>query len=600
MDTRSRRRFVSASARYGLAIAAVAAATLLTTLLHERGVRGVLFIPAILVSSWYGGIGPGLLAAGLSVFSLQFFFIAPRFSLRAFAVSDATYVGVFSMAAVMVAWLTGAQRHAEDELRRQANLLDLSHDAVFVRDQHDVITYWNQAAAERYGWTREEALGKASHQLLRTEFPAPLAEIEAELLRAGRWDGELVHTKADGTPVTVASRWSLQRDERGRPVVLETNNDITARRQVEQALRDSEEQWRDVFENNPTMYFIVGADGTVLSVNSFGAQQLGYAVEDLVGRPVLSVFHESDREAVGANVRLCLEQLGQPHSWEARKVRRDGREIAVRETAKAVSRATGVIVLVACEDVTEQKRAAEALRESQAELARVSRLTMLGEITASMAHEINQPLAAAVMNGNACRRWLEAEPPNLEEAREAARRVVSDGERAGQVVARVRSLVRRDAPPRETLDIDEVIEETLAFTRVELEQRRVSVRTELCGHLPPVAGDRIQLQQVLVNLILNGIDSMSGVGDGARVLTVNSRVSDANTVAVAVTDNGRGVDPAHAERIFEAFFSTKSTGLGMGLSVSRSIVEQHGGRIWATPNDGQGLTMQFVLPAGGA
>lgn len=470
------RLFRSAPGRYGLAVVGVAIATLTGFALSDSNIRGTPYVPVILLVSWYGGLGPGLFAAALSVLTLNYFVIEPHFNFNLVTVRDAWYMATFTLIAVFVAGLTGRQRKAQDALRQQASLLDLSHDAVFVRDPKDVITYWNRGAAERYGWTREEALGKQSHELNQTVFPMPLPEIEAELHRTGYWEGQLIHTKRDGSRVVVASRWSLQRDELGNPNgVLETNNDIT-----------------------------------------------------------------------------------------------------------------------------EQLRAADAWRESETELARVTRLTMLGEITASMAHEINQPLAAVVMNGNACRRWLDATPPNIEEALEAARRVVSDGERAGQVIARVRSLVRKGTPERTSVNVNDVIQETLAFTRVELEQHRVAVRTDLSADLPPVVCDRVQLQQVLVNLILNGIDAMSAVAAPSRRLTIESLRMDASQVAVAVSDCGKGLSPEHAERIFEAFFSTKSTGLGMGLSVSRSIIEQHGGKIWAVSNETSGATLRFTLPSGAA
>jgi signal transduction histidine kinase len=222
---------------------------------------------------------------------------------------------------------------------------------------------------------------------------------------------------------------------------------------------------------------------------------------------------------------------------------------------------------------------------------------MLGEITASIAHEVNQPLAAVVMSANACRRWLAAEPPNLDEAREAVQRIVNDGNRASEVIRRVRSLLQRQVPERAELDINDIIRNTLALTRSELARHRVSVRTELREDLPSILGDRVGLEQVLVNLILNAIDAMAGVAESSRALTIRSRADGTDGVVVEVEDSGKGLDPEHANRIFEAFFSTKPGGLGMGLSISRSIVEAHGGRLWATPNDGRGVTMHFTLPA---
>jgi PAS domain S-box-containing protein len=262
--------------------------------------------------------------------------------------------------------ITG-RKQAEQALIEQANLLDLTHDTIFVRDMNDVITYWNRGAEELYGWTSAEAVGQVTHRLTQTVFPAPLNTINTELLERGRWEGELVHTRRDGSQVVVASRWSLQRDVDGTPVaILESNNDVTQRKRAEDALRASEEQWKAVFENNPTMYFMVDARGTVLSVNPFGADQLGYTVDELIGQSVLKVFAETDWETVQRTMDACLEQLGQVMNWEIRKVRRDGSVIWVRETAKAMRRVDGgPVVLIACEDITLRKRTEADLRESE-------------------------------------------------------------------------------------------------------------------------------------------------------------------------------------------------------------------------------------------
>jgi PAS domain S-box-containing protein len=260
-----------------------------------------------------------------------------------------------------------ARKQAENVLKEQASLLDLTHDTIFVRDMNDVIRYWNRGAAESYGWTSDEAVGQVSHALTQTIFPAPLEQITSELLQEGRWEGELVHTRRDGSQMVVASRWSLQSDADGRPAaILESNNDITERKRAENALRASEEQWKAVFENNPTMYFMVDAAGTVLSVNPFGATQLGYTVDELIGQSVLKVFAETEWDTVRKTIAACLEHLGQVMNWEIRKARRDGTLIWVRETAKAMRRIDGgPVVLIACEDITLRKRTEADLRESE-------------------------------------------------------------------------------------------------------------------------------------------------------------------------------------------------------------------------------------------
>jgi PAS domain S-box-containing protein len=259
-----------------------------------------------------------------------------------------------------------AVRQAKATVHELRALLELAHEGIFVRDMDDAVTFWNRGAEQLYGWTAAEAVGHVIHGLLQTVFPAPIEEINEALLCTGRWEGELQHSCKDGTRVVVASRWALQRDERGAPVaVLETNDDITARKRAEQAERELEEQWRAAFEANPTMYFIIDQAGAIVSVNPFGAQQLGYSVTELVGQPVLDVFHEADRAFVQKKADSCFSNLGRTLRWEARKLRKDGRMLWVRETANAVMLRSRPVLLVACEDVTERKRGEEALRESE-------------------------------------------------------------------------------------------------------------------------------------------------------------------------------------------------------------------------------------------
>ncbi len=874
------------------------------------------------------------------------------------------------------------RQRSEEALQKQAKLLDLTHDAVLVRDMNRVITYWNRGAEELYGWRADEAEQQVPYELLRTVFPKPVEEIEAEVTRTGRWEGELAQTRKDGTAVVVASRWSLQRDDKGAPIgMLVTNNDITERKHAEQAREEIEERWRAAFESNPTMYFVVDDAGAIVNVNAFGAEQLGYREDELIGQPVLNLFYGPDKEAVGNHAAACFQQPGRTMRWEARKIRKDGTMLWVRETANAVFLKKRPVLLVVCEDITEQKhaedaarrseqelrdlietipvmvfsirpdgstafvsrnwqdfagltlenaspagwqstlhpddrdphvnkwrvslasgqpfenearhrsvngeyrwflvraaplrdeqgnilrwygtltdiedrkRAQEALRRSEAylaesqrlthtggwavepntrepvylsdelvrmwgydpqdglrtrdqlferihpedrdrvqaisskavrdktdvdyecrvvlpdgtvkhihvtihvvlnaageivealgtnvdvterkgaeealrrseaylaeaqrlsqtgswaydprrdkmlycseeiyrifgldpqeqppsiemflqqvhpddrdrvrvetipgrsdqtehtleyrlllpdgtiryvlsmrhpvfdaagelvevigttvdvtrrkhaeaelerlrqleaDLARINRVTTMGELTASLAHEINQPIAAAVTNANTSVRWLAGELPNIDEAREAAKRAAKDANRAAAIINRIRSLFKKGTPHRELVDINDVINDVVALLQNQATQTRVSIRSELAANLPPAVADRVQLQQVLMNLMLNSIEAMRGV-DGARRLTLTSRRDGNDQLLVAVIDSGVGL-PSEIGELFDAFFTTKPQGTGMGLAISRSIVESHGGRLWASSNSGPGATFYFTLP----
>lgn len=242
----------------------------------------------------------------------------------------------------------------------------------------------------------------------------------------------------------------------------------------------------------------------------------------------------------------------------------------------------------------ERRRTEEALRQVQADLTRVSRVTAMGELTATLAHEVNQPIAAAVINANSCSRWLSGDPPNLEEARAAATRIVQDGTRAAEIVSRVGLLFKKGETKREPVDVNNTIEEIIALLRGEAAQHTVSMRVELAPELPMPMGDRVQLQQVMMNLVMNGIDAMKEV-DGARELAIASRRASDEQLLVSVSDTGVGL-PAQQDQIFKPFFTTKSQGIGMGLSISRSIIEAHGGRLWASEVSPRGAAFHLTLP----
>jgi signal transduction histidine kinase len=265
-----------------------------------------------------------------------------------------------------------------------------------------------------------------------------------------------------------------------------------------------------------------------------------------------------------------------------------------------------VVNLSLVRDITERKQAEqerkraeeerERLRQLELDLAHINRVSMMGELSASIAHEINQPLAGIVSNGSAGLRFLAGDTPDVEETREALRDIVRDGKRAGEIIKRIRALTKRTELPREQLDLNETIREVLALVGDEAKKNGVTVRTQLADEVSPIQGDRVQLQQVLLNLVMNAIQAMSSVSGRERQLVIATRNIDHDQVQVTVEDSGPGLDPDKLSKIFEPFYTTKAGGMGMGLSICRSILQNHGGRLWATANEGPGASFHFTLP----
>jgi PAS domain S-box-containing protein len=305
--------------------------------------------------------------------------------------------------------------------------------------------------------------------------------------------------------------------------------------------------------------------------------------------PVLvtnSPIHNSQGALIGV-VQVSIditERKRAEEELERRVVERTAQLTAVNEELK--------------KEVTERKQAQEALFKAQVELTHVTRVMTLGELTASIAHEVNQPLTAIVTNGNACLRWLGRDVPDLEEAQAAVARMIRDGHRASDVIQRIRALAKHTHPQKTRLGLNEVIHEVLTLADSEVRQHRVVLHTDLSTMLPPVLGDRIQVQQVLLNLIMNGIEAMQEVMDRPREMRIQSRPHEVDSVLVAVQDAGIGLDPQRMAQLFDAFFTTKPTGMGLGLSISRTIIEAHGGWLWVSPNHEYGTTVQFTLPIG--
>jgi PAS domain S-box-containing protein len=320
--------------------------------------------------------------------------------------------------------------------------------------------------------------------------------------------------------------------------------------------------------------------------------------DKITAATMLELIHPEDRPSWSQATAEALRGAAR-YDLEYRVVRPDGELRIVHSQGDLTMDASGKPrnMFGTVQDITESKRAAEALREAHMELAHANRVATMGQLAASIAHEVKQPITAAVTNAQAALRWLAARPPNLEEAQQALRGIVEEGRRAGDVLARIRALIKKAPPLKCGFDLNECVRDVIALTRSEVLTHGVSVHTHLATGLPLVKGDRVQVQQVLLNLILNAVEAMDGCDEGTRELRLSTELNALNGVLVTVRDTGAGLEPASVDRLFEAFYTTKPSGLGMGLAICRSIIEAHGGRLWATANEPRGAAFQFTLPS---
>lgn len=518
---------------------------------------------------------------------------------------------------------------ATNRLREQAQLLDLSHDMIFVRDAAGIIRFWNRGAENRYGWPAEVAIGKVADELLVTEYPTRRSDIEQQLLRTSRWEGVLRQRTSAGATIVVESRWAMQRGGPGQPFrVLETHRDVTEREASHRALAQSERRYRRMFDANrvgllqedwsalrtelrrltstkeadllryidanPNFVERAKALVRITDVNAAFLEIAGADSAVSLPRSLDGLLGEADQTFVGSLAAFCRGDRFFEGETEIRTS--DGRRVPVifGLTFPAVEEGNDGEVLAFVVDATERNEAQNALLAAQAELAHAARVATLGELTASITHEVNQPLAAIVTNGEAALRWLRRAEPDLEEVSTALVRAIEEGKRASAVVRRIRAFLTKGPIRRDALDVAELVQDAILLVERELTKSGATVHLRLDPNLPRVLGDRVQLQQVLVNLAVNATHAMAAAPDGR--LWVGAAADGAGHVAVTVADSGPGIPEANLGKLFDPFFTTKEDGMGMGLAICRSTIEAHGGQLSVESQAGEGARFIFTIP----
>ena len=499
-------------------------------------------------------------------------------------------------------------RHLRDSERRLAAAQSLAHVGWWERDYVTGRVALSDEASRIFGvdpvdmphW-QGKWLG-----LIHPDDRARAAEASEAALRGGpRYDVEYRVVRPDGAVRMVRSQGDVTWDDAGRPVgQFGVMQDVTGLWQAEQGLRSSEARFRTFVDRAADAFFLMDESVAVVDVNRQACEGLGYSREELIGMHP----REFDAALDEASINRLAEGavMDDTITFETRHRRRDGSVFPVEIRTGVFHEGGRRFYLALARDISQRKLADErlsqqeqALQAARAQLAHVSRLTMVGELASSIAHEVSQPLGAMITSAGACARWLAAAHPHIAEARAALDDIAVDGKRAREVIARIRALIKRQVVRRESVDINQEITEVLALTEHELHSHGILRCTDLDLSLPRVLGDRIQLQQVLLNLILNAAEAMGAVKDRARLLTIASRRHGADALLVEVADTGCGLDPERLEQVFEPFYTTKDDGIGIGLSISCSIVEAHRGRLWAGANHPRGAIFQFTLPVEG-
>src|SRR5580704_1496362 len=485
----------------------------------------------------------------------------------------------------------------QSEAQLQA-LLESSPNLIFLKDRQGRYLYANKEFKRAFH-IAGEIKGKTDDELFSGEQAAAFQAVDRQVLQTGSlMKFEDMAPYEDGLHTRIVQKFPLFSADGEIYAIGGAVTDITDRKREEFALRYSEESYRLVVETAPDAVISIDESGAILFANPATIRIFGYDPTELIGKPLTVLMPEFLRKLHEKGFSRYLA-TGQRHiNWQGTELtalRKNGQEFPVEISFGELSRDGHKVFTGFIRDISERKQAQQALQMTQMELARVSRLTTMGELAASIAHEVNQPLTAVTNNSSACLRLLAADNLKPEILHRALEEIVADGNRASAVVARIRGFIKKEPVEKNRLDMNDVIQEVLALADRELYENRVRLERQLTKALPLVLADRVQMQQVLLNLVMNGIEAMIPVTDQPRSLWVESRVDESGDILVAVRDSGTGLGSA-ADRVFTPFFTTKANGMGMGLSISRSLVENHGGRLWAMPNSPIGAVFSFTLP----
>jgi PAS domain S-box-containing protein len=495
----------------------------------------------------------------------------------------------------------------QDDLRKAEErtrlIIDTALDAVVTMDSRGAITSWNKQAEIIFGWAHAEAIGRhmadliipqqhrMSHERGLRHFlntgHGPILQKRIEIT-AIRRSGAEFPVELEVVPMKLGQDWVFSAFIR----------DITESKLAQEKLRQSELHLRQMTETIPEMLWSATPDGAVDYCNARVLDYTGLSGEQIMGSGWTTVLHPDDVEQTSREWMSSVS-TGAPYRVEVRTLRAADRTyrwcvtsaLPLLDQQGRILKWYGAIV-----DMHDWRQAQEDLRATQAELAHITRVMTMGELTASIAHEVNQPLAAIIASSDSCMAWLESDPPNLDKARAATARMVQAATQASEIVQRTRAFFKKTSSPKVALGINEAIEEVLQLIHGEIVRKEVSLHTRLERYLPKVSGDRVQLEQVILNLMMNGMEAMAAAECQPKQLVIQSALKQPGEVLVSVSDTGPGIPAEHMNKMFNAFFTTKAEGMGMGLSISRSLIEAHGGRLWVAPNEPRGAVFHFALP----